>query len=403
MAFYEMLPGAGMPSGLQAGMDSVLNKKFGTSTTYPAEDWPDTVNLMGPLPEKTASGAIVTFSDGADAVPLKKCEVTLPASLDGYSEVDVVSAGKNIMPKLKEGTYSGNGIDITVDSNGIATFSGTTTASGNVVIIPLDSEIEVTQDIIDKWYYHMNNSVANGGFAPTLESAEDTGTISFAPSPANRVSSIPSGALGKKINRCRIWSGNGISISGTYAPAFMVESTATDYEPYTAPTTHTASLGRTIHGGTVDVVKGQGESLCGKIVFDGSSDENWTAYAGGNGYLIAVADMERGTWYTSEFAESSPLPKVPDNNSLGVRIGVNNNGVYVVQANTISGVTDLASFKAYLAENPLTVIYPLDDSETFTFDPISIDSKLGANTLWSEQGDSEVTYRADINLALGGH
>lgn len=267
MAWYRA-GGGGIPSSLKTDMNAVLNKKFGTSQDYPPTDWAPTVNLMGPLPEKTVSGAIATFADGADAVPLKKCEITLPASLDGYSSVTV---------------------------------------------------------------HHTD---------------------------------------------------------GQTPPVFSED--------------YTVSLGRTIYGGTVDVVKGQGESLCGKIVFDGSSDENWTAYAAGNGYIIAVADMERGTWYTSELAESYPLPKVPDNNSLGVRIGVNNNGVYVVQANTISGVTDLASFKAYLAENQLTVIYPLDNSETFTFDPVPIDSKLGNNTIWSEQGDTEVTYRADINLALGG-
>ena len=109
MAWYRA-GGGGIPSSLKTGMDSVLNKKFGTSTTYPAVDWPDTVNLMGPLPEKTASGAIVTFSDGADAVPLKKCEITLPASLDGYTSVDVVATGKNVfdMDNINQISYYDN-------------------------------------------------------------------------------------------------------------------------------------------------------------------------------------------------------------------------------------------------------------------------------------------------------
>ena len=82
MAWYRC-GGGGLPAGLQSDMDTVLNKKFSTSTTYPPTDWPDTVNLMGPLPEPTASGAIANITDGADGVPLKNWLVTLPASLDG--------------------------------------------------------------------------------------------------------------------------------------------------------------------------------------------------------------------------------------------------------------------------------------------------------------------------------
>ena len=70
MAWYRA-GGAGIPASLKSDMNDVLNKKFGTSTTYPPSDWPSDVNLLGPLPEKTASGAIASFSDGADTVPLK--------------------------------------------------------------------------------------------------------------------------------------------------------------------------------------------------------------------------------------------------------------------------------------------------------------------------------------------
>lgn len=86
MAWYRC-GGGGLPAGLQSDMDIVLNKKFSTSTTYPPTDWPDTVNLMGPLPEKTASGAIAHIEDGADSVPLKNWLVTLPASLTGYTAI----------------------------------------------------------------------------------------------------------------------------------------------------------------------------------------------------------------------------------------------------------------------------------------------------------------------------
>lgn len=76
MAWFKC-GGGGIPAALKSLMNAVLNKKWGTSGTYPPETWPETVNLMGPLEEKTVSGSIVAFSDGADDVPLKSLVVEI--------------------------------------------------------------------------------------------------------------------------------------------------------------------------------------------------------------------------------------------------------------------------------------------------------------------------------------
>lgn len=348
------------------GISNVIRKKDGTSALIDPADYADRINLMGMLEEKTISSSpIVTFSDGADAVPLKKCEVSLSASLDGYSEVDVHHTGSNVWDEVTEL----GAINVT---NGQNVANNNFIRSTNYIpVLPNTTYYKCAPQNYLQLYYDKDKGYLSYG-------SWNKNTTFTTPPDCYFVRFYVAQEYGTTYN-------NDISLN--------YPATFTEYAPYSG-TTHTADLGRTIYGGSGDVVNGQGESKCGKIVFDGSSDENWTAYAGGNGYLIAVADMERGTWYTSEFAESSPLTKVPDNNSLGVRIGVNNNGIYVVQANTIEGVTDLASFKAYLAENPLTVVYPLATPEDFTFDPVPIDSKLGNNTIWSEQGDTEVTYRS---------
>lgn len=280
MAFYEMLPGTGMPSGLQAGMDSVLNKKFGTSTTYPAEGWPDNVNLLGPLPEKTASGAIVTFSDGADDVPLKKCEITLPASLDGYSSVDVVSAGKNILNDSIRG-HTGANIYFAHDT-GLQTDFAVRLKAGTYTY-----SVVTADGTVSNLYIKNSDTNTNITGFPAYSTLSKTFTL-------------------EEDTNCAVYvyKSGYTDVTDILTAQIEVGSTSTTYEPYTAPTTHTADLGRTIYGGKVDIVNGTG------------TDEN------GN---------------------------------------------------------------------------------DFTFDPVPIDSKLGNNTLWAEQGDTEVTYRADINLALGGN
>ena len=352
--------------------------------------------------EHTVSGSVVTFPDGADGVPLKKCEITLPASLDGYSSVDVVHAKKNLLlpQNADSSSVTVNGITRSyLLSSQTFTMTGTNTKTDSAWLIFNGSDWII--DGLKKgetytFYHNLGASMysqityydTNGALKALVNLAGSAGKNN------TRTFTIPS-----DFDRVRNFQ------IGVYASAtdinedavFMLcaGSSASDFEPYQTPTTHTASLGRTIHGGTSDIIPGQGKILCGKIVFDGS-ESRWSAYTTGNGYAIPLTGMKRGTWYTSPLALSYPLPKAPNNDNLGVRIGVNNDGIYVVQANTIEGVTDLASFKAWLAENPLTVIYPLDDSEPFTFTPVPIDSKAGSNTIWSKQGTNvEVTYYSE--------
>ncbi len=373
MAYYEMMP-AGLPAGLQSGMDSVLNKKFGTATSYAPGTWPDDVNLMGPLPEKTiVSSPIADFSDGADDVPTKSLVVTIPASLSGVSSVTETQTGRNLFDKTTAtiGKYINvNGQEAT---NGIKAHSA---------LLPLKPSTT----------YYMSGH-ADASYYTILALDKDMNVLSTWYGGASKtepfVATTPNNAKWCYLNF------NADQIDNVI---FAESTTAIPYEPYNG-TTYTANLGRTIYGGTPDIVNGTGKEICGKIVFDGS-ETRWAEYATGNGYAIPLTGMKRGTWYTSPLALSSPLPKVPNNDNLGVRIGVNNDGIYVVQANTISGVTDLASFKAWLSENPLTIIYPLDTEIDFTFDGQEINTRLGYNAFWSDEGDTEVTYRADISLAL---
>lgn len=354
--------GAGIPATLKNAMNAVFNKKFGTSgQNYPPKGWPDDVNLMGPLPEKTiVSSPIADFSDGADDVPLKSCEVALPASFDGYSSVDVVQTGKNLL----------NGEDAVKTANNIRFYysSGKYYLAGTYTL-------SISESVLGLYVRNISTST-------NIATKYNSNFITFTLTEKT--------LIGFDLYKVGINQDDNVMLE--------VGSTASTFEPYSG-TTHTASLGRTIYGGQVDIVNGTGKEICGKIVFDGS-ETRWAEYATGNGYAIPLTGIKRGTWYTSPLALSSPLPKVPNNDNLGVRIGVNNDGIYVVQANTISGVTDLASFKAWLSENPLTIIYPLDTEIDFTFDGQEINTRLGYNAFWADEGDTEVTYRADISLAL---
>ena len=114
-------------------VSNVIRKKDGTSALIDPADYAERINLMGMLEEKTVSGTIAHFDDGADAVPLKGLVANLPASLTAYEEVKITHAGKNLLPNTAQ-TTTENGVTFTVNSDGSVSLSGTCSADTNFYI-----------------------------------------------------------------------------------------------------------------------------------------------------------------------------------------------------------------------------------------------------------------------------
>lgn len=273
MAFYRC-GGGGIPSSLKTDMNAVLNKKFGTSSDYPPADWAPTVNLMGPLPEKTiVSSPIADFSDGADDVPTKSLVVTIPPTLSGVSQVVETQTGRNLASELLEWNATNRVISPVFLKSGTYTVSFQRSVTPSAIYIRKGDNIMLS-----------GNAYATKYNSNSFTFTADESTYYYV-----------------QIYR------NASSTTWEEAPVTNAQielgSTAHAYEPYQTPTQYTSNLGRTIYGGTADIVNGVG------------TDEN------GN---------------------------------------------------------------------------------DFTFDGQEIPTRLGYNAFWSDSGDTEVTYRADINLALGG-
>ena len=97
-----------IPRSLANDVSNMIEKKMGTSSGYKPSEWVSQINLMGKLPIKTASGAIASFSDGADGVPVKSCVVSFlpsggggtpssPVAITGVSGLSVTRTGKNLV------------------------------------------------------------------------------------------------------------------------------------------------------------------------------------------------------------------------------------------------------------------------------------------------------------------
>ena len=230
MTMFRVGP-AGIPGSLKTDMNTVLNKKFGTTgQDYPPADWPADVNLMGPLPEKTiVSSPIADFSDGADDVPTKSLIVTIPPTLSGVSSVTETQTGRNILDAST--VSSGTGTIWYEYDNGILFKAGVTYTfsakipynTGSIAIYGIDHSTQLAYAYID------NTTPSKVIFTPTVDTYG-----------CPRLYSV--GLTAQDITEAQI----------------NIGSTVEAYTAYTAPTVYTASLGRTIHGGSVDVVNGTG-------------------------------------------------------------------------------------------------------------------------------------------------
>ena len=446
MAYYEMMP-AGLPAGLQSGMDSVLNKKFGTATSYAPGTWPDTVNIMGPLPEKTiVSSPVADFSDGADDVPTKSLVVTISPTLSGVSLLNETQTWRNLfnldrtegIPDPTDIIISPRILDVTKLFKGLRAdnyfYAGyaSYSISGGVLSVTTSNNLN----------YGIAFPVRVKGGATYCLSAILTGAnmsvgcydknwnfisrIFDMVSDASRSFSTPSNAEYITV----VFGSSTLNVAGTVSNIQLeVGNTATTFEPYTTPTTYTASLGRTIYGGTADIVNGKCEPTNwidntllnleqGSISGSTGNNENannrvrnvsaipfpydeivssytWTIPSG---YKVAIRPYDaNGNFVQLPSWALAFITQLPQN-----LIGQGITQMRFVLAKTDNSVitpSDMAEVGYILNKGNTAAAYS-PYFEPFTFTGQEINTRLGYNAFWSDEGDTEVTYRADINLAL---
>lgn len=161
-----------------------------------------------------------------------------------------------------------------------------------------------------------------------------------------------------------------------------------------------------IYGGVIDLVSGTGEELVTKYTVSAFS-ETWGALTNGYGYYISVPDT------THNVSAVNPIMmKANQLFTYGIygrnaaptwQYGGNDGGQTVHTFILPNEYDTLAKANEFLAslETPLEVTLSLATPTPISFTPIPTPSTaLGTNNFWAEEGDSAVTYRADIDLAL---
>ena len=277
--------------------------------------------------------------------------------ISGHTSVDTYRTGKNLL-------------DVSTAEIGTA-WNGARNSARAKLVIPLRPNTD--------YVLSMNGTISVDGVFRTFSNV--------IPSPTQPANVTFPYAFNSSSNTYLTLGFNKTAISQSDVDALKLQielgSEATAYEPYQG-TTYTTELGRAVYGGTLDVVSGVLTVEYGAFTFDG--DENLSE-SGTNSFRYYDASIADGDFTADINVISSWLENhggVAGAPSFAQSGGANNRNIYFYNAKSISGVTDLTSFKTYLSSNPLTVVYKLENPITVQLTAQQIDLLTGDNNIWSD-------------------
>ena len=196
--------------------------------------------------------------------------------------------------------------------------------------------------------------------------------------------------------KCAYYCVNFSSVRLPYgSPVIATVGESTTYSPYTGQTT-ALTLPRTIYGGTVDAVTGEGMGMWKLLTLDGT--EPWNAVGSGDTLYFQSTSISIGTRVLSsgDYCTTFPIASVSSSNTVQ---GVNGwkTSLYL-RWSTFADVAALKSYLAaqYAAGTPVQIAYKRATPEPFTVtgaQPISALS--GVNTVLTDADSVTVTGRAD--------
>ena len=343
----------------------------------------------------SASGAIASFKDGADDLPMKSAVVNIEPIQEGSGDpspenvrpisgrtgLSVARTGINVWNEEWEkgaiNAQSGSPANI---ANRIRSKNFSSCRGG--VKYYIHSEFGVTHRIF--WYDSDRNYITYQGGQ-------------------NFVTTSPNNARYFKV------SVEGNTYGETYRHDISINypSTDTEYRPYKGNTysVNWETEAGTVYGGYVDVVSG-------KLVVDSAYLEPTSTIIGANStwapgrYSINLSDygypLDHG-W------EADPVGLYCDKLLPIRRKAVGSSTPYTIsydigtaklQFFLTSDISTREKAREWITNNPIQIVYRLKEPFEIQLTTQEICTLLGENNIWSDGGDAEVEYPADTKLYI---
>lgn len=332
--------------------------------------------------------------------------------ISGWNSVKMTRAGKNVFPS-KELTQTLNGITIHSNDDGSFTVNGTATATAQFDLT-LNNELKlqpgqytvglladkaVTFDTRHTWWFFYN-----------LDAHADLAT-----GPTSKTFTI--NAVTATRFYLRIVSGTIVDNVTLYPMLVYGSDAPTEFESYNGNTYNISlSSAGTVYGGTLDVVSGVLTVTHGYILLDGTQRfglTNWRATENSIGwvypYSLANHFIERTDKIVPDI-KSDKLPTIAYSvafagSSIGISTvssttGKSDYGIAVRVADT--SLTNETAINAYLAENPIQVVYKLATPQTYQLTPTEVTMLIGRNTIWMDaDGKIKLDYKTNAIATKG--
>ena len=335
---------------------------------------------------KSASGAVVTFSDGAD-LPLKSLLVYIepvqsgsgdpsPTNIrpiSGWSAVKVTRTGKNLWNPVSSYPATGNEVTYSRNTDGSIHVQGTANGqSNNYPIASNGMSISAgtytmsvrTTDPNIHFIFGGGNGTAGIAYTDMVNGSKKTFTTN-------------GGTTGHNIIRVN----SGATVNGDIYIQLEKGSTATPWESYNGVNV-AIDLGQTVYGGTLNVLTGVLTVTHGMLVKNTSTmDTTNDSYPGWfNSGIKALVGSGKNTTLNCLL-------------NIGTRIGVNTNNVNdsVFLTKAIYGKTK-AEWIALAMD--VQIVVELATPFEIQLTPQQIRTLYGSNTIFADTGDTSLEYWA---------
>lgn len=203
---------------------------------------------------ETAEGAVASFEDGADGVPLKSCVVNIDYAAGGRTECNVTAAGKNLYSTLIGADDFNNNVNATHSNNNGVVAINMSEEKHSGVYSPFNSVIRtLIKGKTGKITYSFDiKSTAEGNIYVGYENAG----ASVKNIETNWQHVTITATTNGDPNPFVVFNYSGVAREVQVKNfQFELGSTATDYELYTGET-YNITFPATIYGGTLDVTTG---------------------------------------------------------------------------------------------------------------------------------------------------
>ena len=335
----------------------------------------------------TARGAIASFSDGADNVPVKDLTVAIEPVQSGSGD----PSPTNVRPisghtQAKVTRY---GINIWDEDWELGVWNGSGGKTPSNTAIRSKNYIPVTPSTT--YYLKFPSRYTSGLIIRELD--KNKGFLTTTTKETAGTFTVGSGCY--FIVMCTYGSDNITTYNNDISINYP--STDTAYHAYNGQTV-TISLDGTIYGGTLDVTTGVLTVTHTYYQFTGQETINGSAT---NAYINTSnfpTQMSVGTWYTDAKTKCDCLPKT--NVGKGIRFGADNKTIYFYDLpDIVPAITDKASLDTWIASQKPCITYPIE-SFTVQLTAQEVSTLLGQNNVWADTGNTEVEYRADTKLYI---